>query len=279
MSSTPTARIYGEAIEVACPEGTQVVQVPGFAYPDDKPVFMVIDVKDNRAWVGPTATGNVRGFLQCSDGSESDFRIELPHLDANALPEKAPPAAPVALTYPLWFWIALGLAVAALVALLWRSVVFVRELRAAKAAPRKGKRAKAPPVPADEAFDRYLAEAAGIDEREVFGRGAERLRAYLELSLGFSAAADTTREFIASAKAALMVNRAVAEQAPEAPAQIERALLQADQVRFASERPDQATRERFVEELRRLRASVRAPAAAATNVRPAPPGRKPKGTR
>lgn len=261
----------GDLVEARCPTGVQPLVKEGQIWPADavtgpnaapnapKPLLTIVRVEDNVAYLGPLRGGEYSGDLDCGDGSKASFRYSLTQPDPNKLPEHNGVLAASTLGYPLWLWFAILGALLLIGGSVWGAWRWWKN----RNQPRKKKLkvAPPPPLPPDEALKGFLREAEKAKwaesgepkiARDLYARGYDLLRAYLELKLAMSAGSETTREFVGSFKAALAYHPQFQAGLPQGPGLIESLLVQADQVRFAGEMPDPELRRGFLASLQQV---------------------------
>jgi hypothetical protein len=260
----------GDLIELSCPAGSTPQVAVGSTLPlevaDKDRSLVVVAVNGNKATLGPLKAGEFHVALPCTNSQTSELDYKITALDPQHLPDKAPPLGPVALAYPLWLWIALGII---FMAIAMSAFVIWRRLRKKFAPPPSAR--NEPTIAADEIFYNFLRQAESnklteksdpVSTQNLFGKGNESLRAYLEYKLGFRASWATTVEFLGTLKVVLMRSGSLKNLAQP----VETLLHQADVVRFSNDNPSVETRRNFLKGLKDVYVSVQKASAASQNI-------------
>ena len=248
----------GSMLEFSCPAGsTPVPKVGDVLNVDGKPAFAVIRIEGAKVTLGPMRGLESDLEIKCLPEGAIHEKIKVTVFKDNEKPKPSPPVLPFALSYPLWFWLCIVLVIAAIAG---GTYWFVRR-RNAVLAKKKRKVIKVIKSP-DQSFAEFLQNAvkakwtedsgdAKADEqssRLLYFNGNDVLRNFLQYVLHFDGASLTTTEFLGALKISFAnyQKKKGLKTLGALPTTVESCLIQADQVRFAGERPDSETRKNFL---------------------------------
>ena len=247
----------GELAEGQCPVGSQPMvsvgdAIPAGAKPKDQ-LFIVMKLGDDgKIFLAPLKTGQFQFTLPCSGSSTARFDFELKTIKKEELPERSPPLGLIRFEYPLWMWLALVGGVVFIALSTWGIFALVKR-RLAK--PKKQVAQQAPKQSPEEAFAHFLRSAPKLSEQdepalvhELYSKGNDLLRPYLEQKLSFKASWATTGEFVGTLKTVALGYPALSS----ATALTETLLAQADLVRFSKDMPPKEHRQQFARQLKEI---------------------------
>jgi len=248
----------GSMVELECPESSLPLVKVGESYPLEakEKQYSIIFIKDRLVGIGPQSAGDYEIRIKCSNGTEQSQSISLVALNQNELPEKEPPVNPFGLAFPMWFWIAILLAILFIAGGVW---AVLRKISKKQAQPKKETEdAEATGQELLENYFRVMERGKWTSKEdpqaisELYSKGQEYLRAFLEYRLRFKASWATSHEFLGALKSAVLSFPSLHEIS----FQVEGLLNQADLVRFSKDTPPAEARENFIKNLYKIHKSV-----------------------
>ena len=168
------------------------------------------------------------------------------------MPERQPMVSPFFLSFPLWFWILIFLFISLLVGVGFTAYQYLQKKRALKIQP-----ALAPKPTGQQLLEEYLrnARAAKLilqsdsqSLNDLYSKGYDCVRSFLEYKLHFKASWATSSEFIGSLKASLLGYTQPSTLAYD----VESVLQQADLVRFSKDIPPETPRQNYLNTIQKI---------------------------
>jgi hypothetical protein len=248
----------GDILELSC-SGMATPQVAaGQIFPAEakEKSFVIVSVNGSKTIVGPVRAGEFEVLIPCSDGQIIKETFNVKATPQDQLPPKQSPVLPIDLSFPIWFWIALALSIFTMCGIIFGTARYFNKKKIPVL-----KNNEPPPLNGDEILMNYFrtVEGARWAERddlhvvtELYSKGNDALRAFLEHRFHFKASWATTSEFLGTLKTSLMGFSGLNELSHS----VETLLSQADLVRFSKDLPPLEVRKNFLLNLRKIHADV-----------------------